>query len=173
MPFTFLGLPTHALIIHATVVLLPLTTLLLVACAFSARLRQLAGPLLPLAGVGCLVLVPITTSSGQQLQRHLPPSPAIAAHVRAANALLPWAIALAVMSVVVWWVGRRARSAGADVRASRLDARSRLSVALAVLATAVAVGTTVQVAYIGHLGATAAWSFAKDLPARADVAGDR
>lgn len=38
MPYTVPGLPTHALIVHATVVVLPLTTLLLL-CAFSGRVR--------------------------------------------------------------------------------------------------------------------------------------
>ncbi len=202
VPHTVLGLPTHALIVHATVVLLPLTTLLLLLCAFSGRVRARAGLLLPLAGIVSVVLVPLTTSSGEQLRDQLPTSPLIEKHAAAADDLLPWAIALAVMTVVLFaadryaarstagvgraGVGRtgpgRPRPLGAAVlpRAAErvprapwtpgpvarghLDPRSALSVAVAVLATVAAVGTGVQVAHVGHLGAEAAWSYAKDLP---------
>lgn len=159
MPYAVLGLPLHALVLHATVVLLPLTALLLVLAAFSARVRARAGVVLPLLGVVCLVLVPVTTSSGGQLAQRLPPGPQIAAHARAADAVLPWTAALAVACVAVWVL---------EVRRRRpLLARSAASVLLAVAATTAAVGVTVQVAHVGHLGAQAAWSFAGDLPPRA------
>lgn len=162
MPLTVGGLPVHALILHATVVLLPLTAGLLVLSAFFARVAARAGLLLPAAGVVSLVLVPLTTSSGNRLRARLPANPEIDAHANAANALLPWAAALAVMCLAVWWVSR-GRGAGGG---RPLAARSAASVAIAVLATVGAVGAVVEVAYIGHLGATATWSYVKDLPPR-------
>ncbi len=163
MPLTFMGLPVHALILHATVVLLPLTAGLLVLSAFSANVAARAGLLLPAAGVVSLVLVPLTTSSGNRLRARLPVNPEIDAHAAAGRALLPWAVALTVMSVAVWWV-RRER--GSDVGHRTLAARSTTSVAIAVLATVGAVGAVAEVAWIGHLGATATWSYVKDLPPR-------
>lgn len=163
MPQFILGLPVHALIVHATVVLLPLTAGLLVLSALVAKVAVRAGLLLPAAGVVSLVLVPLTISSGTRLRARLPANPQIDAHANAANALLPWAVALALMCLVVWWVSRR-RGSGEGQRT--LAARSVASVAIAVLATAGAVGAVVEVAYIGHLGASAAWSYVKDLPAR-------
>ncbi len=158
-----MGLPVHALVLHATVVLLPLTAGLLVLSAFSAGVAARAGLLLPAAGVVSLVLVPLTTSSGNRLRARLPANPEIDAHAHAASALLPWAVALAVMSAAVWWVSRRR---GADVGHRRLAARSTTSVAIAVLATVGAIGAVAEVAWIGHLGATATWSYVKDLPPR-------
>lgn len=176
MPGSVFGLPTHMLVIHAVVVLLPLTSALLVMSAFSARARLRAGVLLPLAGAVCLVLTPVATSSGEALQAKLPPNPQIQAHAQAGDALLPWAVALAVMSVAVWWFGRRAAGsaqAGASSGAvssqrpvRELAARSPLSVGLAVLATVAAVGATVQVIQIGHLGARATWGYVAELPSR-------
>ena len=163
MPLTVMGLPVHALILHATVVLLPLTAGLLVLSAFFAQVAARAGLLLPAAGVVSLVLVPLTTSSGNRLRARLPANPEIEAHARAAGALLPWAVALAVMCVAVWWVSRER---GSDVGHRTLAARSATSVAIAVLATVGAVGAVTEVAWIGHLGATATWSYVADLPAR-------
>lgn len=163
MPPTILGLPVHALILHATVVLLPLTAGLLVLSAFVAQVAARAGLLLPAAGVLSLVLVPLTTSSGNRLRARLPVNPEIDAHANAAGALLPWAVALAVMCVAVWWVSREH---GSDIGHRTLAARSVTSVVIAVLATVGAVGAVVEVAYIGHLGATATWSYVKDLPQR-------
>jgi hypothetical protein len=170
MPPTVMGLPSHVLLIHAVVVLLPLTGALLVLCAFSATLRRRAGVLLPIAGLGSLVLVPLATSSGEALLARLPADPAIAEHAAAGDGLLPWAVALAVASLAVWFVGRRsARTAaayeGGGPSGAALPARSPLSIGLAVLAVAAVVGTTAQVAYIGHLGATATWGYVADLPA--------
>ena len=116
MPVTVLGLPVHALVLHATVVLLPLTAALLVLCAFSAPAARRAGLLLPAAGLVAVVLVPVTVSSGRALRARLPLNPQIEAHARAGNALLPWAIGLAVMCLVAWAVRWRAARGGGRPR---------------------------------------------------------
>lgn len=176
MPSTVLGLPTHVLVIHAVVVGLPLTSVLLVLSAFSARLRARAGVLLPLAALGSLVATFVAGNSGQELENTLPPTPEIEAHAHAGDGLLPWAIAVLVLSLVVWWSARRgAGSAGGaggrggsttQRSVSELAARSPLSIGIAVLATVAAVGAVAQVAYIGHLGAEATWGYVSQLPPR-------
>ncbi len=175
MPGSVLGLPTHVLVIHAVVVGLPLTSVLLVLSAFSARLRARAGVLLPLAALGSLVATFVAQQSGEQLEAKLPLNPQIQAHAAAGDGLLPWAIGVALLSVAVWWSGRRGAGSrggvgGASPSRERpvreLAARSPLSIALAVLATVAAVGATVQVVHIGHLGAEASWGYVADLPPR-------
>lgn len=178
MPSSVLGLPTHVLVIHAVVVGLPLTSLLLVLSAFSARLRARAGVLLPLAALGSVAATLLAQQSGEELQTLLPANPDIAAHAAAGDGLLPWAIAVLVLSLAVWWFGRRAAGSGASMAGRvagrggswaqrpvhELAARSPLSIGLAVLATVAAVGATVQVVRIGHLGAEAAWGYVSQLP---------
>jgi hypothetical protein len=63
------GLPAHILLVHAIVVLLPLAALLLVLTAVwpDAR-RRLAGPN-ALLSLLVVVLVPLTTSAGEWLER--------------------------------------------------------------------------------------------------------
>jgi len=190
IPFLIQGAPAHALIVHATVVLLPLTSLALLVSAFSARLRRRIGVLLPIAAVGCLILVPITTYTGGQLEHHVTLTPQVLAHVRAADGLLPWAIGLAVMSLAVF-VGHRlterrvatavpagpagvpAGPAGVPAgTAGGWPARSAVSVVAAVLATAVVAGTLVEVVYIGHLGAQAVWTGIGNEPYHSIPKGD-
>jgi hypothetical protein len=156
VPGTFQGLPTHALIVHATVVALPLTAVALLLSAFSARARARFGIFLPLAGIVSLVLIPLTTMSGEDLKAHVyfpgPVGQAILRHQRAAGHLLPWTIAMAVMCIAVYVVGR-------------LGPRKTV----AVLATVAAVGTGVQVSFVGHLGAEAVWHGYSQLPVQKNV----
>jgi hypothetical protein len=182
VPGTFQGLPTHALIVHATVVALPLTAVALLLSAFSARARARFGIFLPLAGIVSLVLIPLTTMSGEDLKAHVyfpgPVGQAILRHQRAAGHLLPWTIAMAVMCIAVYVVGRfgprkTARSVGAATMApaprSELAGRSAAAIVVAVLATVAAVGTGVQVSFVGHLGAEAVWHGYSQLPVQKNV----
>jgi hypothetical protein len=185
VPGMFRGLPTHALLVHFTVVALPLTTAALLLCAFSCRIRERVGIVLPLAGIASLVLVPLSTSTGRDLKAHVyfagPVGRAILRHQRAADQLLPWAIALAVMSIAVYVAGRygprvaapsTSGSPGAGKQGS-LAARSVVSIGVAVLAAVAGVGTAVQVTFVGHLGAEAVWNGYSQLPVQKNVpAGD-
>lgn len=90
------------------------------------------------------------------------------------------------MSIAVYLAGRlgprqRARSLGAATTATiprtsphaALASRSAVSVVVAVLATVVAVGTAVQVTFVGHLGSEAVWNGYSKLPVQKNVpAGD-
>ena len=64
---TITGIPAHALLVHAIVVLAPLTALLEMLCAFwPAARRRLVWLVLALAAV-TLVLTPLTTEAGEWL----------------------------------------------------------------------------------------------------------
>jgi len=169
------GLPTHALVVHATVVMLPLTALALLVAAFSSSLRARLGVVLPLLAVVSVVLVPISTSSGGQLQNTLEgqglKSATLNRHAELAGQILPWTIGVTVLAIAIYalqMIGRHAmapRSVGAattapartSADAGALAARSPLSIALAVLSVIAAVGLLVTVIAVGHLGAEAVW----------------
>jgi hypothetical protein len=150
MPTSFQGLPLHPLIVHATVVLVPLAALTVALSALWPRFRRWAGPMpLGLALVG-LILVPLSTSTGETLERHVPHSALVEAHTRLADGLLPWMIGLSIIAAAGYLIQRLVSSGRSVSRA--------LMAGVAVLAVVGATGTAVQVARIGHSGAKAAWA---------------
>src|SRR5437764_794877 len=139
------GLPVHVLLVHLTVVLVPTAAALAVAQAWYPPVRRWAGPLGPLLCLAALVLVPITKSAGEWLQRHLPPTPLIQRHAQLGRQLLPWVAALFVLSLVRWLLERRTTEVPADARPVPAFGSARLQLIVAVLVTIAAVGTVVQV----------------------------
>jgi len=155
MPTTFFGLPLHPLIVHATVVIVPLAALTVLLAVLLPRFRSWAGPLPALLSLGALILTPLSTSTGESLEEDVPESALIEKHAELGDQLLWFTIALFVFAAAYWWFGRRAETARA------------LITTIGVLAVVAALGTGVQVARIGHSGAKAAWS---DTTAAAQVA---
>ena len=152
---TVFGLPVHPLIVHATVVFVPTAALAVLLAAFWPRFRRWAGPGPMIVSLIALVLVPISTQSGEDLEHSLPRSDLIRAHAQLADGLLPWVAALFLIAAGLWWWNRGQRPGRAEPR--RVFPRW-LVVVLMVGAVLAAVGTTVQVVRIGHSGAEAAWS---------------
>jgi len=150
---TFNGLPTHVLLVHAVVVLVPAAALAVVAAAWSAPLRRRLGVLTPALALGALVLVPITANAGQWLQKQLPDSPLIRKHADRGEQLWPWVLALFLLAVAGYVLSRRAEAGAGQAPALP----SWIPVLVAVLATVAAVGATVQTARIGDSGARAVW----------------
>lgn len=170
MPSSVFGLPTHILVVHATVVLVPLAVLAVLASVGSGRLRARLGLATPGLAVLALVLVPITTSSGESLQARVPDSALVRHHVALADGLLPFVGVLAAAAVALHVLHRRARRSGGreggPARASagsvapvgtRASGAIAATVLVGVLAVAAGVGSLVQVVRIGHSGSTAAW----------------
>lgn len=151
------GLPAHVLLVHALVVLIPLTAVAVVAAAVRLRWRDRLGSLPVLAAAAVVVLTPLTTSAGEWLQDRVPETARVRRHVDMGEQLLPWAIGLLVIAVAVELVRR-------DVRqAERLRAGAG-HVLVNVLAVIVALGAVVTVVRIGDSGAQAVWHD-KALPA--------
>jgi hypothetical protein len=151
---TIFGLPLHPLIVHATVVVVPTAAVAVLLAAVWPRFRRWAGPL-PLAlALVALVLDPLSTQSGEQLESHVGSNPLVERHSQLADGLLPWVIALVVGAAAAYWFHRRSeRLAGYRGRSLRW-----LPAAAAAVAVVAALGTGVQVVLIGHSGAQAAWS---------------
>ncbi len=150
MPSTIFGLPVHPLLVHATVVFVPLAVVLVVLAVLWPRFRAWAGPLPAAVSLVALVLTPLSTASGENLEHSLPHNKLIEEHAELGDQLLPFTIALFVLAALHWWLTRPTTG---DPRRPRA-----LVLGVAVLAVVAAVGTGVQVARIGHSGAKAAWS---------------
>jgi hypothetical protein len=158
---TIFGLPMHPLVVHATVVIVPAAALAVALAAGWPRFRRWAGFLPLLLSAAAVVLVPISTSSGESLERRVGHSAAVERHVHLADGLLLPVLILAVAAAALYWI--------------QLKGQPGLAVLGAVLLIAAvgSVGTLVQVARIGHSGAEAAWSgVGSSSPPPAAQAGD-
>ncbi|MGY2702003.1 MULTISPECIES: DUF2231 domain-containing protein [unclassified Nocardioides] len=156
MPSTFFGLPLHPLIVHATVVMVPLAVLAVLGAVLVPRFRRWAGPLPMGLSLVALVLTPLSTASGENLEHSLPETRLIEQHAELGDQLIWFTVALFVFAAAYWWLDRR-RTATPEAEQSR-DRMRTLTAVVAVLAVLTALGTGVQVARIGHSGAKAAWS---------------
>jgi hypothetical protein len=159
------GLPLHPLLVHAVVVLAPLTALALLLGAFLPAARRRLGIVTLLAAAVLVVLVPITVVAGQSLKELVGPVPGLDRHAALGRMLLPWVIALFVVALAQWLWFRRASPDGRKEPTPREPAVRRrsqgtarvLSLALAVASVLVGVGTMVMVVLIGDAGSRAVW----------------
>src|SRR5689334_5913834 len=140
---TVFGLPLHPLIVHATVVVVPAAALAVLLATFWPRFRRWAswGPLaLALLSV---VLVPLTSSSGESLEHALPRSELIEQHAHLGDQLLPWVIVLALGALGLSW------PLVVRLRSSLPTLPRWVTVLVLAIVVIGAVGTLVQVVRIG------------------------
>lgn len=148
------GLPLHPLIVHAVVVLTPLTVLALLLGAFWPAARRRLGVATALGALVVLVLVPITVAAGQSLAERIGPVPAVERHEELGEMLLPWAIALFVVAAAQWaWF----RFGEPEMRRRSPRGALAVGIGLAVASLVVGVGTLLMIVLIGDSGARAVW----------------
>ncbi|HEV7212750.1 MAG TPA: DUF2231 domain-containing protein [Blastococcus sp.] len=164
MPSTVFGLPTHAMVVHAAVVLIPLAALAVLLHAFWPAARRRLGVGTPvLAGIA-LILTPLATSSGDNLEHMVGKNALVEKHAELADGLLPWVVGLFVAGVGLWLLDRRRARAAVDGPGEQGTGERRtgeprwLPVVAGVLAAVAVVGTVQQVVRVGHAGAEATWS---------------
>jgi hypothetical protein len=175
MPENLFGLPTHILLLHVVVILLPLAAVATVAVALSSRFRHRWGLATVCATFVVTLFVPLTTQAGEALAARLPTNALIVRHADVGNQVVIWAAAfgLSLFAVVAIDLRRRASAephelTPAETWATRyLPQRwrtatpnwtaSTLQVAK-ILALVTAIGATVMVIWAGHTGARAVWS---------------
>jgi len=162
MPRSVFGLPTHILFVHATVVFIPLAALLVLLHVFWPAARRRLGIVTPLVAGIALVLTPLATQSGEQLEHAVPHSDLIERHAELADGMLPWTLGLFVVAAALWLLdlhrGRDVpvgRDAVAELR--KLTLPRWVPLVVTALAVVAALGSIVQVVLVGHAGATAAW----------------
>jgi glucan phosphoethanolaminetransferase (alkaline phosphatase superfamily) len=147
VPEAVFGLPLHPLVVHATVVIVPATALVLALSLVLRRFRAWAG-LLPLAmAAASAVLAPLSTSTGEGLEHMVGDSQLVRRHAELGGMLVWWCLAMLVVAAASWWVRR-----------SRPQLSRGLATGLVVLGLVASLGTIVQTVLIGHSGAKAAWS---------------
>ena len=145
------GMPAHALLIHAIVVLAPLLAGLEILCAvWPAARRRFVWLNLALAAA-VMVLTPLTIQAGEWLFDQVSsPSAILQTHQERGEWMIYLAGALLVVAIVQAFQHRRESRAGEQKR--------MLAVIAAVLAIVVGVGSTIGVVLIGDTGARAVWS---------------
>lgn len=166
------GLPLHPLIVHAVVVLLPLSAVAVVLIALRPAWRRRYGAPVAVLAVLATAAVPVAQQTGEQLKAKLDAAqnPLINQHAELGDTLLPYAIVfgvLAVALVLIGWVADRRRTIPESATPQgdvpeRGPAAGRgplqvLVIAIAALAVLSAVATTAQVIRIGHSGSEAVW----------------
>jgi len=148
------GLPLHPLIVHVTVVLVPLTALAIILGTLWPAARRRLGIVTPLAALVLVILVPITVAAGQALEKVVGERPGVLEHASLGGMLLPWVIAMFVASAAQWAWYRWGVTRATPEHARRTTA---ISIAIGVVAVIAAVGAVVMVVLIGESGARAVW----------------
>ena len=147
---TISGLPAHVLLVHAIVVLAPVTALLEILCAFwTAARRRFVWLVLAFAVVN-LALTPVATDAGEwlydQRQRH---SPILQEHAERGEWMIYISLALLIVAIAIaimhWLEGRSDKP------------RTGMTVVVVIVALAVGVSSIVAVYRIGDAGAQSVW----------------
>jgi uncharacterized membrane protein len=148
---TISGLPAHVLLVHALVVLAPLTALLEILCAvWPAARRRLVWLVLAFAVV-TTALTPITTEAGEWLydrERHH--SAILNTHADRGGWMIYFSIAMLVVAVILALVHWRENRSGKPGMTT--------NVVVAILAIALGLASIVQVVRIGDAGARSVWA---------------
>jgi uncharacterized membrane protein len=163
MPSFFGGLPLHPLVVHATVVLVPLAVLGALVVVLWPAARRRYGSLVVLTSVLATVCTVIAEQTGEGLQHALPRSEAIELHAAAGDYLKLWTAPLMIVVAAFVLLHRRAdrtvvKEATGTTAALAVAGRQRvLALGLAVVTAVLAVGAAVTVYRIGDTGAQAVW----------------
>ncbi len=137
----FNGLPVHPLVVHGVVVLLPLAIVGTIAIAVRRPWRAKFGPVVVAIAAVATVLIPISTSSGEALEKRVGDP---GEHAALGDTLIWFAIPMLVLAVGL-------------VLLDRMGTRKGLTTVVAVLAVVAGVANGVQVYRVGDSGARAAW----------------
>jgi hypothetical protein len=150
---TVLGLPVHALVVHAVVVFLPLACLGAIAVSCVPRWNRTFGFLVVGSAAIAAVTSYVAVESGEVLSSRigLP-----ADHYQVAR-WLPWfALALLVTTMALWFLDRRRTAATAEGTRTVM-ARGTLGKVVAILNIIAALLAMLWVVRTGHSGAEAVW----------------
>lgn len=157
VPKTVDGLPFHPLLVHATVVVIPLAAIAVLIAGVWPRARQsLRWSPVALSAVA-LILLPLTYQSGENLEDEIGEGPLIERHSHLAHQLLWPVIGLLIAAIVVEAARRMATRDGGSALYRADSGLAALTVIGAVLAVVFAAGTVVQTVRVGNAGAKAVW----------------
>jgi len=150
MPETIGGIPLHPLVVHGAVVLVPLAALGVIVLALVPRWRSQYSVLAFLLALAATVNVQIAKMTGETFEDNFGEVPKIERHAELGDVMLWFTLPLFAASIVIWWLGRRAKNGR--------PLSSGLAILLSVLCIVAASAALVQVIRVGHSGADAVWS---------------
>lgn len=148
------GLPSHVLLVHAVVILVPLAALLAVVGSVWPAARQYLGALTPLTALAGLLFVPLASNAGEWLREHVPDTALVDRHAEMGGGLLVWAGLLFLITLSIWLLDLASKR---EWRVPTPLLSRWVRPVGSVLLCAVAVVSVVQVYRIGDSGAKAAW----------------
>lgn len=155
------GLPLHPLVVHAVVVLLPLGILGTIAMAVRPGWRHHYGWLAVAVTAVATVLIPVATSSGEDLQERVGSA---GDHAELGEQLIWFALPMLLFGFALMYFDRRATRLAAHsegtaqhVATGGSATAARAVTWMAVLAVVASVAAGVQVYRVGDSGARAAW----------------
>src|SRR5947199_6924902 len=161
MPWFVDGLPLHPLVVHATVVLVPLAVLGSLVIVLWPAGRRRYGSLVVVTAVVATVCTVIAEQSGEALEHTLPRSDAIKLHAAAADYLKLWMTPLMIAVAAFVLLHRRSdrtvvKEATGNPAALAVAGRQRvIGLGLAGVTVVLALGTALVVFRAGDLGAQA------------------
>lgn len=145
LPITEIGgLPLHPLLVHAVVVLIPLTALGIIVMATSTARSRRYSPAVILVAVGAAGAAFVAMWAGQALRAEMP---GLTSQHFTLGLYVPWA-ALALLVLVLLLAGLDRRSGGG---------RSAMGVVIAFLAVIAGLGAVGLTIATGHTGSTLVW----------------
>jgi len=144
------GLPAHPLIVHAAVVLLPLAAIGLIVVALVPRARRHFAPVIFGVALAATIAVGLAQQSGESLEGQVKRTELVEEHTEQGQTVLPWAIAVTVVSALV---------AAEPYLRDRLGKVSPKVVSGVLISASLiaGVGATWTVIEVGHSGATSVW----------------
>jgi len=144
------GLPAHVLLVHAIVVLAPLTALLEIVCGLIPAVRRRLVWLVLVLALVTVVLTPLTTEAGEWFYDRQPhPADILRTHAERGGWMIYFSAALVVVALLLVFL---------HVREGRSETRRRgAHLIVAILALAVGISTIVTVYRIGDSGAQSVW----------------
>jgi hypothetical protein len=155
IPKTIDGLPLHPLVIHATVVLLPLTALVILLAGVWPKARRYFNVAPLVLSVLAAVLLAVTFQTGNNLKSEIGTTPLITRHEHLAHQLSIPVLGMVLAGILIEIVRRQGNR---EQQPALADSGSTVLVVIAaVLAVVFALGTTVQTVRVGEAGARAVW----------------
>lgn len=152
VPDTVFGLPTHPLVVHLAVVLLPVAALVAIAWAVVPRWRsRLRRPAIGLA-VAAAVVTWLTAEAGEKLESRLPHSRMIASHAEMGDQMKVIAFGFMVVAVAGILAERAVRTRVTGAGAARL-----LTGGVAAAVVVMSVLAVVWIVRTGDSGARSVW----------------
>lgn len=158
MDYEISGLPLHVLVVHGTVVVVPLAAVCTVLSIVWPAARRRLGIVTPLIALVALIMVPITQQSGQWLMQRVDTTPAITTHSNLGGTLLPWVTGVFIVAIAQWLWFRYKTTQADGMRRKLGTAGIRIAAAIVVVLVLVLCGgTVIRVVEIGEAGSRAVW----------------